>query len=36
VLNVPVSEIVLNEPLVCALVGKGKAVSVAEHVRMGK
>jgi len=36
VLNVPVSEIVLNEPRVRALIGKGEAASVAQHVRMGE
>jgi hypothetical protein len=32
VLNVPVTEIILNEPRVRALIGKGEAASVAEHV----
>ena len=36
VLNVPVSEIVLNEPRIRALVGQGEAASVAQHVRMGE
>ena len=36
VLNVPVSEIVLNEPRIRALVGQGEAASVAQHMRMGK
>jgi hypothetical protein len=35
VLNVPVAEIILNEPCIRALVGKREAASVAEHVRMG-
>ena len=34
VLNVPVSQIVLNQPRVCALVGEGKAACMAEHMRM--
>ena len=34
-LNIPVSEIVLNQPRVRALVGQGKAARVAQHVRMG-
>jgi len=33
-LNVPVSEIVLNEPSVSALIGKSKAESMSKHVRM--
>ena len=36
VLNVPVPEIILNEPRVRALVGQGEAASVAQHVRMGE
>jgi hypothetical protein len=36
VLNVPVSEIVLNEPRIRALVGQGEAASVAQHMRMGE
>jgi hypothetical protein len=36
VLNVPVSEIILNEPRIRALVGQCEAASVAQHVRMGK
>lgn len=36
VLNVPMSEIILNEPSIRALVGKGKAASVAQHVGMGE
>src|SRR5690242_11608031 len=36
VLNVPMPEIILNEPCVCALVGKRKAASVAQHVGMGR
>ena len=35
-LNLPVSEVILNEPRIRALVGKGEAASVAQHVRMGK
>src|SRR5437667_12343753 len=31
VLNIPVSEIILNEPRVCTLVGEGEAASVAQH-----
>jgi len=31
-----VSEIILNEPRVRALVGEGEAASVAEHMGMGK
>ena len=33
--DVPVSQIVLNEPRICPLVGQGEAASVAQHVRMG-
>ena len=36
VLDVPVSEVILNEPRIRALVGQGEAASVAQHVRMGK
>jgi len=36
VLNVPVSEVILNEPRVRALVGQSEAASVAQHVRMGE
>ena len=36
VLDVPVSEAVLNEPRVCHLIRKGKAASVAQHVGMGR
>jgi hypothetical protein len=36
VLNVPVSEVVLNEPRVCHLIRKGKAASVAQHVGLGR
>ena len=35
-LNVAVSEVILNEPRVRALVGQGEAASVAQHMRMGK
>ena len=35
-LNVPVSEIILNEPRIRALVGQGEAASVAQHVGMGE
>ena len=35
VLNVPVAQIVLNQSRVRALIRKGEAASVAEHVRMG-
>ena len=34
VLNVPVPQIVLNEPGVRALVGEGKAAGMAQHVGM--
>ena len=36
VLNIPVAEIILNEPRVRALIGKSEAASVAEHVGMGE
>jgi hypothetical protein len=36
VLNIPVSEIILNEPRVCTLVGQGEAASVAQHVGMNE
>ena len=36
VLNVPVSEIVLNEHRIRALVGQSEAASMAQHMRMGK
>ena len=36
VLNIPVSEIILNEPRVCTLVGQGEAASVAQHVGMSE
>jgi L-fuconolactonase len=36
VLNVPVSEVILNEPRIRALVGQSEAASVAQHVRMGE
>ena len=35
-LNVPVSEIILNEPSIRALIGQGEAASVAQHVGMGE
>lgn len=34
-LNVSVSEIVLDQSRVRALIGKGEAASVAQHMRMG-
>jgi len=34
VLNVPVSEKILNEPGIRALVGQGEAARVPQHVRM--
>jgi hypothetical protein len=34
VLNIPMSQIVLNEPRVCALIGQGEAARMAEHVRV--
>jgi len=34
-LNVPVSQVILDEPRIRALVGQGEAAGVAEHVRMG-
>ena len=36
VLNVAVSEIILNEPGIRALVGEGETASVAQHVRMSE
>jgi hypothetical protein len=36
VLNVPVSEVILNEPRIRALVGQSEAASVAQHVGMGE
>src|ERR1039458_10222428 len=36
VLNIPVSEIILNEARIRALVGESEAASVAQHVRMGE
>ena len=36
VLDVAVSEVILNEPCIRALVGKGEAAGVAQHVRMGE
>ena len=35
-LNVSVSEIILNEPGVCALIRKREAATVAQHVRVGR
>ena len=35
VLNVPMSEVILNEPRIRALVGQSEAASVAQHVGMG-
>ena len=35
-LNLPVAQIILNEPRIRALVGKGEAARVAQHVRMGR
>src|SRR5712692_825873 len=34
VLNIPVSKVVLNQPRVRALVGKGEAARMAQHVRV--
>ena len=34
VLDVPVSEVILNEPRIRALIGEGEAASVAQHVRV--
>jgi len=34
VLIVAVSEVILNEPSICALIGQGEAASVAQHVGM--
>ena len=36
VLNIPVSEVILSEPRVCALVGQGEAASMAQHVGMNE
>jgi hypothetical protein len=36
VLNVAVSEVILNEPRIRALVGEGEAAGVAQHVGMGE
>jgi hypothetical protein len=36
VLNVPMSQIILNEPRISALVGQGEPASVAQHVRMSE
>ena len=35
VLNIPVPQIVLNQPRIRALVGQGKAAGMAQHVRVG-
>ena len=35
VLNIPVSQIILNEPRIRALVGEGKAARMTQHVRVG-
>ena len=35
VLNIPMSQIVLNQPRVRALVGQGEAAGMAQHVRVG-
>jgi hypothetical protein len=35
-LNVAVSEVILNEPRIRALVGQSEAASVAQHVGMGE
>jgi lysophospholipase L1-like esterase len=35
VLNIPMSEKILNEPRVRSLIGQGKAASVTQHVRVG-
>ena len=34
VLNIPVSQVILNQPLIGALVGEGEAAGMAEHVRV--
>ena len=34
-LNVPVSQVILDEPRIRSLVGQGEAAGVPEHVRMG-
>ena len=36
VLNIAVSEVILNEARISALVGQGEAASVAQHVGMGE
>jgi hypothetical protein len=36
VLNIPMPEIILNEPGIASVVGKREAASVAQHVRMGR
>src|ERR1700738_4344929 len=36
VLDVPMSEVILNEPSIRALIGQGEAASVAQHVGMGE
>src|SRR5215471_1388195 len=32
--NIPVPEIILNEPRICALIGQSKATRMAQHVRV--
>src|SRR6266516_6096062 len=34
-LHIPLTQIVLDEPCVCALVGQGQATRMAQHVGMG-
>ena len=36
VLNIAVSEVILNEARISTLVGQGEAASVAQHVGMGE
>jgi hypothetical protein len=36
VLNVPVAEVILNEPHIRTLIGKSEAASVAQRVGMGE
>ena len=33
-LNIPMSQIILNEPRICALIRQGKAAGVTQHVRV--
>ena len=35
-LNLSVAQIILNEPGICALIGKGKAARVPQHVRVSR